>query len=92
MLWCSLQVALKLCLGSETKKTCETHILVAYTIVVLEVVLQAPLVVECAKAQIAVHVVTPGVVDVVLEPIAVFENALAQVTIVLVIRCLLDVA
>lgn len=54
-------------------------------VVVLEMILQTPLVFESAEAQVAEGVVALGVVDVVLEAIAVFENADAEVAIVLVV-------
>jgi hypothetical protein len=60
-------------------------------VVILEVILEAPLVFEGAKAQVAKSVMAYRVVDVVLEPIAVLEHADAEIAVVLVVWCLLDV-
>jgi hypothetical protein len=60
-------------------------------VVVFEMVLQAPLVLEGAEAEVAIHLMVPRVVDMVLQSVSIFEHTLAQVTIVLVIERLLDV-
>ena len=60
-------------------------------IVVLEVVLEAPLVFKGAEAQVAEGLMASRVVDVILEAIAVLEHADTEVAVMLVIWCLLDV-
>lgn len=60
-------------------------------VVVLEVVLQTPFVLESAKAEVAERVVVPRVIDMVLETITVFEDSDAEVAIILMIWNLLHV-
>jgi hypothetical protein len=54
-------------------------------VVVLEMILESPLIVEGAQAQVAAYIVSPGILQMVLEAIAIFEHALAQIAVVLVI-------
>lgn len=60
-------------------------------VVVLEMVLETPLIVEGAQTQVAKHLMTPGIVEVIIESVAIFEDALAEVAVVLVFWALLDV-
>lgn len=86
-----LQVPFKLRLAQETHQTSQAHEPVIHMVVVLEVVLQAPLVFEGTETQVAEDIVALGVVDMVLETIAIFENANAKVAVVLVDWSLLHV-
>ena len=61
-------------------------------VVVLEMILQAPLVLESAKTHVAEDAVTLGVVDMVFETISVLKDANAEIAVVLMAWCLLYVA
>jgi hypothetical protein len=60
-------------------------------VVIFEMVLQAPLVLEGAEAKVAIHLVIPRVVDMVLQSVSILEHTLAEVAVVLVVERLLDV-
>jgi hypothetical protein len=77
MLLCRLEVSLELCIRTEAEQTGETCKLMAYSVIVLEVVLETPIIIECAQAQVAIHVVAERVLQMILEAVAVFEDALA---------------
>ena len=72
----------KLHLAVEAEQTGQAREPMIDMVVVLEVVLEAPLVLESAEAQIAEDVVTAGVVDVVLKSVAILEDANAEVAVV----------
>lgn len=76
---------LELDLGAETQQAREASKLMTNGVVILEVILQSPLVIECAQTQIAADLVAPRVLHVVFQAIAILEHALAQITVVLVI-------
>jgi hypothetical protein len=77
MLLRRLEVSLELRIHTEAEQAGETCELVADSVIVLEVVLETPLIIESAQAQVAVHVVAERVLQMVLEAVAVFEYALA---------------
>jgi hypothetical protein len=77
MLLRRLEVSLELGIRTEAEQAGETCELVADSVIVLEVVLETPLIIESAQAQVAVHVVAERVLQMVLEAVAVFEYALA---------------
>jgi hypothetical protein len=77
MLLCRLEVSLELRIRTEAEQAGETCELMAYSIVVLKVVLETPLIIECAQAQVAIHVMAERVLQMILETVAVFEDALA---------------
>jgi hypothetical protein len=77
-----LQVHIQLHLAVEAEQTSQAREPMIDMVVVFEVVLEAPLVLESAEAQIAEDVVTAGVVDVVLEPVAILEDADTEVAVV----------
>jgi hypothetical protein len=64
---------------------------VSDTIVVLEMILQAPLVLEGAETEIAVDLVIPRVVNMVLQAVAILEDAFAEIAVILMLGRLLDV-
>lgn len=76
---------------SEAEQACQACKLMADVVVVLKMILETPLIVERAQAQVAGHLMTPGVLEMVLDAIAVFEDAFAEVAVVFVFRTLLDV-
>jgi hypothetical protein len=76
------QVPIQLHLAIEAEQTSQAREPMIDMVVVLEMVLEAPLVLESAEAQIAEDVVTAGVVDVVLESVAILEDANAEVAVV----------
>jgi hypothetical protein len=82
---------LELNTGVEANEACQAHELMPNAVVVFEMVLQAPLVLEGAEAEVAIHLVVPRVVDMVLQSVPIFENALAEVAVVLVVERLFDV-
>jgi hypothetical protein len=54
-----LEMALHLIAGSEAKQTGETHELMSNTVVVLEVVLETPIILEGRKTEVAVGIMVP---------------------------------
>jgi hypothetical protein len=54
-----LEMAFHLVAGSEAKQTGETHELMSDTVVVLEVVLETPIILECRKTEVAVDIMVP---------------------------------
>jgi len=89
MLLRHLQVPVHLHPRFESQQTCQTHKLVSDAVIVLEMVLQSPLILEGRKTQVTVHLVVPRVVNMVLQPIPVLEYSLAEVAVVLVLCRLL---
>jgi hypothetical protein len=87
----SSQMMLELVPGVKTEQTCQAHEFMTDAVVVLEMILQTPLILEGAETEVAIYLVIPCVVDMVLQSISIFENALAEVAIVLVVQRLLDV-
>ena len=77
-----LQVPIQLRLAVEAEQTSQARKPMVDMVVVLEMVLEAPLVLESAEAQIAEDAVTAGVVDVVLQSVTVLEDADAEVAVV----------
>jgi len=72
----------KLHLAVEAEQTGQAREPMIDMVVVLEMILEAPLVLESAEAQIAENAVTAGVVDVILKSVAIFEDANAEVAVV----------
>jgi hypothetical protein len=91
MLLRGLEMPRQVGLATKAKQAGETDEFVPDGVVILEVVLEAPLVVECAEAQVAVDFMSQGVLQMVPKTIPVLENALAQIAIVFVVRRLFDV-
>jgi hypothetical protein len=86
-----LKVTVKFDLGAKAKQACQAYELMTNGIIILEVVLEPPLIVERAQAQVAAHFMAPRVLYVILETVSILEYALAQIAVVLVIWCwLLD--
>lgn len=77
MLLGRLQMAVQLCTRLKSCKACQTDKFVSDTVVVLEMILETPLVLERRKTQVAVRLVTERVVDMILQAVSVFEYALA---------------
>lgn len=67
---------LQFSLASKSEKARQAGKLVPDSIVVFEVVLEAPLIIEGAQAQVAEHVVAGSVVDMVLKSVAVLKHTL----------------
>lgn len=86
-----LKVLIQRSTSPEAKQTCNTHEGMVRRAVVLEMVLQSPLIVECAEAHIAEDVMVQRVLLVVFESVVIFENTSTQVAVMLVVRILLDV-
>lgn len=61
-------------------------------IIVFEVVLQAPLIVERTQTEVTEGFMTQRVVNMILEAVTVLEHAPAQVAVIIVLRCHLDMA
>ena len=77
-----LEVPIQLRLAIEAEQTSQAREPMIDMVVVLEMILEAPLVLESAEAQIAENAVTAGVVDVILKSVAIFEDANAEVAVV----------
>ena len=73
---------IKLRLAVEAEQTGQARESMIDMVVVLEMVLETPLVLESAEAQIAEDAVTAGVVDVVLKSVTILEDANAEVAVV----------
>ena len=58
VLWRSLKVLLKLNLRSKALQAGETDVRMAHSVVVFEMVLEVPFILEGAETQVAVHFVT----------------------------------
>jgi hypothetical protein len=78
-------VTLKFDLSAKAKQACQAYKVMTDGIIILEVVLEPPLIIESAQAQVAAHVMAPRVLYVILEAVAIFEYPLAQIAVVLVI-------
>jgi hypothetical protein len=76
-------------LTMKAQQTRQTYEPMINMVVVLEVILQAPLVLESAETQVAEDVVALGVVDMIFETVPVLEDANAQIAVVPVVWCLL---
>jgi hypothetical protein len=60
-------------------------------VVVLEVVLKTPIILESRETKVAIDLMVVRMIDVVLKPIPVHKDALAEIAVVFVPRVLLDV-
>lgn len=91
MLRSGLKMSLQLSASVEAEQASKTHPLMADAVVILEVVLESPVILESGETKVAMNFMVRCIVDVVFETIAVHEDALAEVAIVFVSDALLNV-